>query len=94
MNIKLFNINNKLINFRKLLSYDYFEFIKLTKERISRNVFLEKYLNNIDLFIKVGTSITQDKIIFILIFKNNKINKLIYNENESYCLEEIYKNIN
>ena len=92
VNIKILKIKNKLITYRKLYSYDYNEFIKLSKEIINKGEFKDKYLNNKDLYVKVGTSISQDKIVLIVIFKDNKVNKLIYDP--EYDLNDILKKIN
>ena len=90
--IKIINIDNKLIIYRKLLIIDYFDFIKLTNIKISKNIFLSDYVNNKNKIIFVGSNVIEDKIIFILIFKNNKVNKLICDPN--YNLNLIMKKIN
>lgn len=39
-------INSKVLHLRKLCSYDYLEFIRLTKYKMNKPVFLEKFINN------------------------------------------------
>ena len=50
------------------------------------------YLNNKNIDVKIGSNLYQDKIILIIIYKNNNINKLIFDP--EYSLKEIMKYIN
>lgn len=73
-------VNSQVLHLRSLSSYDFFEFIRLTKYNISKHEFIEKFIKNKKMNSLVMVNPYTLNLVALSIRYQNKVKKIIFDK--------------